>query len=91
MSTENVGEAMKAKPFLRKTKFILEKNRKIKILGGFVKNGMAWMARKNYYFYWLEWLLVLLLFMVYIFLFVGQRGRKEKGIYYKKRNHKAIF
>ena len=50
MSTENFGEAKKAKPFLRKTKFILEKNRKIKILGGFVKNGMACMARKKLLF-----------------------------------------
>ena len=69
---------MEAKPFLRKTKFILEKNKKIKILGGFVKNGMAWMARKKilfllvgmaWYYYYL-W---------YIFFYLlAKRGRKEK-------------
>ena len=78
MSTENIEVATKAKPFLRKTKFILEKNKKIKILGGFVKNGMAWMARKKNIIF-IGWNgLVLLLFMVYIFLFVGQEGEKRK-------------
>ena len=78
LSTENIEVATKAKPFLRKTKFILEKNRKIKILGGFVKNGMACMARKKllfllvgmaYWYYYYLWYI--------FFLFVGQGGRKE--------------
>ena len=78
MSTENIEVATDAKPFLRKTKFILEKNKKIKILGGFVKNGMARMARKKilfllvgmaWYYYYLWYI---------FFLFVGQGGEKRK-------------
>ena len=87
MSTENIEVAAEAKPFLRKTKFILEKNRKIKILGGFVKNGMAWMARKKilfllvgmaWYYYYL-W---------YIFFYLLAKGEEKKKVY---RKHKAIF
>lgn len=86
MSTEKFGKAKKAKPFLRKTKFILEKNRKIKILGGFVKNGMAWMARKKLLFLLVGMAIgIIIIYGIYFFLFVGQRGRKEKGIYYKKK------
>ena len=88
MSTENIEVATKAKPFLRKTKFILEKNQKIKILGGFVKNGMAWMARKKNIIF-IGWNgLVLLLFMVYIFFICWPRGGEKKRVY---RKHKAIF
>ena len=92
MSTENFGEATKAKPFLRKTKFILEKNRKIKILGGFVKNGMACMARKKLLFLLVGMAIgIIIIYGIYFFYLLAKRGRKEKGIYYKKRNHKAIF
>ena len=81
MSTENFGEAKKAKPFLRKTKFILEKIEKLKFWGVLLK--MAWPVwqEKNYYFYWLEWLLVLLLFMVYIFSICWPRGEEKKKVY----------
>ena len=89
MSTENIEVATKAKPFLRKTKFILEKNIKIKILGGFVKNGMACMARKKNIIF-IGWNgLVLLLFMVYIYFFyLLAKGEEKKRVY---RKHKAIF
>ena len=49
---------------------------------------MAWPAwqEKNYYFYWLEWRIgITIIYGIYFFLFVGQRGRKEKGIYNKKK------
>ena len=78
MSTENIEVATKAKPFLRKTKFILEKNRKIKILGGFVKNGMAWWQEKKYYFYWLEWLGIIIIYGIYFFYLLAKGEEKKK-------------
>ena len=82
MSTENIGVAKKAKPNLRKTKIILEKNRKIKILGGFVNFGNGRYGRKKIIIF-IGWngMLVLFIYGIFIFLFVGQEGEEKKGIY----------
>ena len=88
MSTENIEVAIKAMPFLRKTKFILEKNRKIKILGGFVKNGMAWMARKkNIIFIGWNGNGIIIIYGIYFFI-CWPKGEKRKRYI---RKHKAIF
>ena len=79
MSTENFGEAKKAKPFLRKTKFILEKIEKLKFWGVLLK--MAWPAwqEKNYYFYWLEWRIgITIIYGIYIFSICWPKGEKRK-------------
>ena len=92
MSTENVGEAKKAKPFLRKTKFILEKNRKIKILGGFVKNGMACMARKKLLFLLVGMAIgIIIIYGIYFFICWPKGEKRKRYIIIRKRNHKAIF
>ena len=93
MSTENIGVAKKAKPNLRKTKIILEKNRKIKILGGFVNFGNGRYGRKKIIFF-IGWNVCwYCLFMVYLFfLFVGQGGKKKKVyIDYNKESIKQFF
>ena len=82
MSTENIGVAKKAKPNLRKTKIILEKNRKIKILGGFVNFGNGRYGRKKLLFLLVGMVCWYCLFMVYLFFYLlAKRGKKKKGIY----------
>ena len=92
MSTENFGEAKKAKPFLRKTKFILEKNRKIKILGGFVKNGMAWMARKKLLFLLVGMAIgIIIIYGIYFFYLLAKGGEKKKVYIIRKEIIKQFF
>ena len=94
MSTENIGVAKKAKPNLRKTKIILEKNRKIKILGGFVNFGNGRYGRKKLLFLLVGMVCWYCLFMVYLFFFIcWPRGGRKRKVYidYNKESIKQFF
>ena len=74
MSTENVKVAIKAKPFFRKTKIILEKIEKLKFGGVLLK--MAWpeWQEKYYYFIGGNDVLVLFIYGIFIFFICWPRG-----------------